>query len=229
MTWVKICGTTNLEDARLSLAEGADALGFVFAPSPRRISPEDARKIIAALPGEAEKVGVFVNQPARLVVDTVRRAGLTAVQLHGDESPVEVRELLMLAKQERISFKVIKGIRMSTVDDSFSWGAGESGMLTAMLLDSGTPIQRGGTGKPFDWDAAAPLVRMLARRNKIVVAGGLEPANVAKALSLFHPWGVDVVSGVEQSKGKKDPVKLKAFFAAVKKAGQREENAEESR
>lgn len=220
MTWIKICGTTNLEDARLSLEAGADALGFIFAPSPRRIAPEDARKIIAALPQQAEKVGIFVNQSPRVVLDTVRRAGLTAVQLHGEETPVEVRELLSLAERDRIGLKVIKGIRMSTIDDSFSWDVAASRMLMAMLLDSGTPIQRGGTGKTFDWDAAAPLVRMLARRSKVVIAGGLNPSNLGRALELFEPWGVDVVSGVEESPGKKSPAKLKEFFAAVRRVEQ---------
>lgn len=221
MTWVKICGTTSLEDARLSLDAGADALGFIFAPSPRRISPEDARRIVAALPPEVEKVGVFVNQPPHVVLDTVRRVGLTAAQLHGEETPADVRELLERARQEGVPLKVIKGIRMGTIDDSFSWDATTAGMLMAMLLDSGTPIQRGGTGKPFNWDDAAPLVRMLRRRSKIVIAGGLKPSNVAKAMELFEPWGVDVVSGVEDSKGKKSPEKLKEFFAAVQQAEQR--------
>jgi phosphoribosylanthranilate isomerase len=222
MTWVKICGNTNLEDARLAAELGANALGFIFAPSPRRISPFEASKITAQIDPKVETIGVFVNQPASVILSTAQRAGITGVQLHGDEDPAAVRNLIALAFREKIQLKVYKAVRMSTIDNSFIWDAESSKMLAGMVLDSGTPIQRGGTGRTFDWNEAAPLVRVLARRSKIIVAGGLNAQNVSKALALFEPFGLDVVTGVEREPGKKDPAKLRAFFEAVHQAAQRQ-------
>jgi phosphoribosylanthranilate isomerase len=128
---------------------------------------------------------------------------------------------MALALREKTPLKVYKAVRMSTIDDGFGWDAEASRMLAGMLLDSGTPIQRGGTGRTFDWNEAAPLVRVLSRRAKVIVAGGLNPQNVGKALELFQPFGLDVVSGVEREPGKKDPAKLRAFFEAVHQAAQR--------
>ncbi len=224
MTWIKICGNTNFEDAKLAADLGADALGFIFAPSPRRISPIEASTITSKLDPKVETVGVFVNQPPSTILKTVQRAGLTAVQLHGDEDPEAVRNLLALAFREKIKLKVYKAVRMSIIDNSFAWDTESSKMLAGMVLDSGTPIQRGGTGREFDWDEAAPLVRVLSRRTKIIIAGGLNPQNAAKALTLFNPFGLDVVSGVEREPGKKDPEKLRAFFEAVHQAELRQEN-----
>ncbi len=220
-TWVKICGNTNLEDAKLAAELGADALGFIFSPSPRRITPIDASRIITQVDPRVETIGVFVNQPASTILATTRRAGLSGVQLHGDEDPKAVATLLSLARREKIELKIYKAVRMSTIDNSFAWDAQASKMLAAMVLDSGTPIQRGGTGRSFDWDEAAPLVRVLSRRTRIVIAGGLNPGNAARALSLFHPFGLDVVSGVERQPGKKDPEKLRAFFETVHQAAQK--------
>ena len=222
MTWIKICGNTNLEDAKLAVELGANALGFIFAPSPRRITPIDASRIISQIDPEIETIGVFVNQPPSVVLATARRAGLSGVQLHGDEDPSSVGTLLALAAREKVELKVYKAVRMSTIDNSFAWDAQSSKMLAGMLLDSGTPIQRGGTGRTFDWDQAAPLVRVLSRRTKIIVAGGLNAQNAPRALSLFNPFGLDVVSGVEREPGKKDPEKLRAFFEAVKQAAQKQ-------
>lgn len=222
MTFIKICGNTNLEDAKIAAELGANALGFIFAPSPRRISPIEASTIIAKLDPKVETVGVFVNQAPSAILKTVQRAGLAAVQLHGDEDPAAVRNLLALAIREKIQLKIYKGVPMSTIDNSFAWDVESSKMLAGMVLDSGTPIQRGGTGRQFNWEEAAPLVRVLARRTKIIIAGGLNPQNAAKALSLFNPFGLDVVSGVERAPGKKDPEKLRAFFEAVQAAAQKQ-------
>lgn len=128
--------------------------------------------------------------------------------------------LRTLAAREKTELKIYKAVHMSTIDNSFAWDAEASKMLAGMLLDSGTPIQRGGTGRQFDWNEAAPLVRMLARRTKIIIAGGLNPQNAAKAIATFEPFGLDVVSGVEHKPGKKDPEKLRAFFEAVQAAAQ---------
>lgn len=223
MTWIKICGNTNLPDAQLAVELGADALGFIFAPSPRRISPIEASTIIAKIDPKIETIGVFVNQPPSVILKAVQRAGLSGVQLHGDEDETSVRNLTALALREKIQLKIYKAVSMRTIDNSFGWHtAGSQAMLAAMVLDSGTPIQRGGTGRNFDWDEAAPLVRVLSRRTKVIIAGGLNPQNAAKALDLFHPFGLDVVSGVEREPGKKDPEKLRAFFEAVQQAAQRQ-------
>ena len=213
--WIKICGNTNLEDAKLAVELGANALGFIFAPSPRRITPIEASRIIQHVDPSIETIGVFVNQPPSVILDSVRRAGLSGVQLHGDEDPQMVGTLLALARRQKTELKIYKAVHMSMIDDSFAWDAEASKMLAGMLLDSGTPIQRGGTGREFDWDEAAPMVRLLSRRAKIIIAGGLNPQNAARALALFQPFGLDVVSGVERSPGKKDPEKLRAFFDAV--------------
>lgn len=220
--WIKICGTTNLQDAQLAAELGADALGFIFAPSPRRITPIEASRIIGKLNPDLETIGVFVNQPPSVILQTAKRAGLSGVQLHGDEDPTQVGTLQTLMRREKIEMKIYKAVPMSTIDDSFAWDGHASKMLAGMVLDSGTPIQRGGTGRNFDWGTAAPLVRTLARRAKVIIAGGLNPQNAAKALALFNPYGLDVVSGVECAPGKKDPEKLRAFFAAVHASAQRQ-------
>jgi len=208
--WVKICGTTNLEDARVAVDAGADALGFIFAPSPRRISPKDAKKIISELPRGVERVGVFVNQKLEIILDTIEKAGLTAVQLHGDEGPSLAREL---AKGVRV-YKAVPVAAAKRGSDEFA------AVTAAIFVDAGSAATRGGTGKTFAWDEAAPFIRLLQRRVKVVIAGGLEPGNVSRAIALFQPWGVDVVSGVEKEPGKKDHEKVRAFVKAAKAAAQ---------
>jgi phosphoribosylanthranilate isomerase len=233
MTWIKICGTTNVDDALASVEAGADALGFVFAPSPRRISPRDAARITAALPASMEKIGVFVNQTVELVLDTVEKAGLTGVQLHGDEDLSFAQRLL---QEARPNLRLLKAVSLREVGEAkgktFAVAAAEgaAAVFSGLLLDSGAQDKRGGTGLAFDWQEAAPMTRLLANKFPLVIAGGLKPENVGKALQIFHPWGVDVVSGVEQAPGKKDPAKLRAFIAAVRGAEpaavpQRQENA----
>jgi phosphoribosylanthranilate isomerase len=229
MTWIKICGTTSLEDALAAVEDGADALGFVFAPSPRRISPRDAARITAALPPAVEKIGVFVNQSVELVLDTVQKAGLTGVQLHGEEDGRYARQL----RKNNERLRVIKAISMREAGEGKGKGLalatqeGVTGVFSALLLDSGSSTKRGGTGATFDWQEAAPMARLLGRKFSLIIAGGLNPDNVAKALRIFQPWGVDVVSGVEQAPGKKDKEKLLAFIAAVRGAAvaQHTENA----
>jgi phosphoribosylanthranilate isomerase len=217
MTWIKICGTTNLEDAQASMEAGADALGFVFAPSPRRISPREAARIIAALPPAVEKIGVFVNQSAGLVLETVRTARLTGVQLHGEEDRKFARQL----REKHDGLRVIKTISRREAGEGSGQALAiatqpDSAGFDALLLDSGGNGKRGGTGAVFDWQQAAPMARLLARKFPLIIAGGLNPDNVGKALRLFQPWGLDVVSGVEESPGKKDANKLQVFVAAVR-------------
>jgi len=207
-TWIKICGTTSLDDALASIDAGADALGFVFAPSPRRIAPEAAREIIAQLPQEIEKVGVFVDEDPAVIRATVTRAGLTAVQLHGNESPAFVQNLFPGPRFLRVSKAVIVKPGFDSQLSSF-FRPGD--LADAILLDSGA-----GSGRAFDWKAARAALN--GSDAKIILAGGLNPGNVKAAILDVSPWGVDVVSGVEREPGRKDPGKLKAFVAAVREA-----------
>lgn len=213
MTWVKICGTTNLDDALLAVDAGADAVGFVFAPSKRRVTATAVAPIVAKLPNHMEKIGVFLNEKPAVIAETVRQAGLTGVQLHGDE-PVEVAEQL----GSITSAKILKGIHAGPDFDAHLLVWSRQPSVSALLLDSGNAQRGGGTGKTFDWKSAAETLKKLNGESRIIVAGGLRPENVAVAISTFHPWGVDVVSGVESEPGKKDPNKVRAFVAAVRGA-----------
>jgi phosphoribosylanthranilate isomerase len=224
--WIKICANTNLEDARAALEAGADALGFVFAPSPRRISPRDAGRITAALPPAVEKIGVFLNQTSELILDTVEKAGLTAVQLHGDEDVAFAQALLRAAALRHCQVKLFKAVAVLGPAGKPSGAALDLGsdktapeIFRALVLDSASSGRRGGTGETFNWPAAAPWVRLLGRKFSIVIAGGLKPDNVGEAIQRFHPWGVDVASGVEREPGKKDHGKLRAFVQAARAAG----------
>lgn len=208
--FVKICGITSEEDALLAVALGADAVGFVFAPSPRQIAVDRAREIVRRLPPEILTVGVFRNDLPRRVVEIVQRAGLKAAQLHGDETAEQTREV---RSQVAVVIKAFAAGHpgLSRLD---SFGA------DAVLVDSSTP----GSGNVFDWSLAedAPL-----SGHRVILAGGLHAGNVAEAISRVSPWGVDVSSGVEREPGLKDPVKLHQFIAAVRQIAPRGEGPDE--
>jgi phosphoribosylanthranilate isomerase len=212
-TWIKICGTTSIEDALASIEAGANALGFVFAPSRRRVSPKQAREIANRLPGNVERVGVFVNESAEAIRATVEQAGLTAVQLHGEETP-EFIAGLFAPQPGGHRARVIKTV---LANDNFAtnWNLFRPNhqLVDFILIDSGS-----GSGKTFDWHATHALIADHGLR--FIIAGGLDPENVGAAIRKFSPWGVDVVSGVEQAPGRKDPEKLKLFVNAVRKAEQ---------
>ena len=211
-TWIKICGTTCLEDALSAMEAGANALGFIFAPSKLQVSPEQAQEIISKLPHAVERIGVFMNSTALEIADVVNKVDLTGIQMHGEESPAEVYSCL--PKNRRDHLRKIKTILVK--DDlrrSFENYEDNTGMVDAWLLDSGA-----GSGRTFDWQIAR--AELDGRQRQFIIAGGLTPENVAEAIRVFHPWGVDVGSGVERETGRKDPKKLKAFIAAVRKAEQ---------
>ena len=213
MTWIKICGTTNLEDALAAVEAGADALGFIFTDSPRRITPEAAREIVANLPDSVQKIGVFVNASRERVHSIVSKVGLTGVQLHGTENEQYVEELCRGwndAKRRRHEVRVIKAVPVRPGFENTLRALSRS--LDLFLLDSGA----GGTGKSFD--AKIALAGLKKAPVRFIVAGGLRPENVSEAIQVLKPWGVDVASGVEKEKGKKDHFKLKAFVAAVRQA-----------
>ena len=217
ITWVKFCATTSLHDAQISVAAGANALGFIFAPSSRRIEVEQAAEIIAALPSEIEKIGVFVNESPERVAEIAARAVLTGVQLHGDEPAAQLAKYRQILAGRRL-------IKTLQARELLANGGGRVLQayldvredIDAILLDSGRPGNRGGTGVPFDWESALPLVQKVRAVLPVIIAGGLTPGNVSRAIRLFNPWGVDVVSGVEQAIGKKDEAKLRSFVAEVR-------------
>ena len=212
-TWIKFCATTCLEDALASIEAGADAVGFVFAPSKRRVTPEQAQAIISRLPSQIERIGIFQNEAAARVRAIAEQTGLTAVQLHGEETAEFANHLFPQSfRGPRIG--VIKTI---VVGDNFAARleavCRDYSGIDSILLDSGA-----GGGRIFDWQKIQPLLHV--RGTRLIVAGGLSPENVGEAISKFSPWGVDVVTGVERGPGRKDPEKLKAFVAAVRKAEQ---------
>jgi phosphoribosylanthranilate isomerase len=214
-TWIKICGTTNLDDALASIDAGADGLGFIFAASPRRITPESAAPIIAALPPHIDKVGVVVNETPRALAALANQTGLTALQLHGDESPEQLREFRRALPGRKI-IKVLQVRELVVGPDILNPFLNVRDSYDSLLLDSGSPTTRGGTGVPFDWNAALPLVERIKPYAPVIIGGGLNPTNVVAAIRLFDPWGVEVVSAVEFAPGKKDPAKLRAFIAAAR-------------
>lgn len=201
---IKICGTTSEEDALLAVAMGANAVGFIFAPSPRQVSVQLVADIVKRLPREdLLTVGVFRDEAPRRVVEAVYSAGLHAAQLHGHETPEETRWV-----RERVPM-VIKALAGGDprVARSADYGA------DVVMLDAPSP----GSGKVFDWAVAGDL----PDGQRLLLAGGLTPANVAAAVAKVRPWGVDVASGVEASPGHKDPMKLKAFIEAARRAEER--------
>ena len=198
--FVKICGITSEEDALLAVAMGADAVGFVFAPSTRQVAPAVARDIARRLPPEVLTVGVFRDEAPQRVVDIVNSAGLRAAQLHGHETADDTKWV-----RGRISI-VIKAFPSGdpALERADDFGA------DAILVDSASP----GSGDVFDWSLAegAPIGR------RVILAGGLTPANVGDAIAKVRPWGVDVSTGVESSPGHKDPVLVREFVRAARAA-----------
>ncbi len=198
--FVKICGITNEDDALLAVAMGADAVGFVFAPSPRQIAAQQVYDITRRLPPEILTVGVFRDEHPKLVVDTVNRAGLKAAQLHGNET---LETVATVAGSVRWVIKAYP---------AGSPKVAQAGALATdlLLLDAPTP----GSGHVFDWSLAGEVPEGM----RLILAGGLDPDNVADAVRAVEPWGVDVSSGVEKSPGKKDAMKVKRFIERAKAA-----------
>lgn len=198
--FVKVCGTTSEEDALLAVAMGADAVGFIFSPSPRQIAPVLAGDIAKRLPSEVLTVGVFRDQSPQRVVEIMEQTGLRAAQLHGRETPEQTTWVRR---------------RVRTVIKAFA--AGDPGVVDAklygadiLLLDAATP----GSGQVFDWR----LAEGVPAGQRLLLAGGLDPENVAEAIAKVNPWGVDAASGLESAPGRKDPRRLRAFIAAAKDA-----------
>jgi phosphoribosylanthranilate isomerase len=201
MTRVKICGITSPEDALVAAEAGADAIGLIFWTASRRaVDLETARVIARALPPFVSVVGVFVDEAPDHVRSVADAVGLSAVQLHGSE---------IVADWARFPLPVLKAMPVEAYADS-PWQTARA----AILLDAHDPVTVGGTGRTVDWDRA----RDIAATRRLVLAGGLTPANVAQAVAHVQPWGVDVASGVERAPGVKDHDKVRAFIAAARAA-----------
>ena len=221
MTWIKICATTSLDDALASVDAGAGALGFILTESPRRIAPEAAAAIIAALPPSIEKIGVVVNQTPDTLERLANDIDLTGLQLQGDEPAEQLPEYRRALGLRKI-IKTLQARELLAAPEVLDQYLRHSKSLDGILLDSGSLAARGGTGQTFDWKAALPLVERIKQHVPVIIAGGLNPANVADAIRLFNPCGVDVVSGVERAPGKKDAAKLRAFVAAARGAADKQ-------
>jgi phosphoribosylanthranilate isomerase len=212
MTEIKICGITRLEDALCAAQSGADALGFIFHPeSPRYCAPERAREIISALPPGIATVGVFVNEEAKRVAQIVEQYGIDLIQLHGDESPKYCRQLPAM--------RLIKAVFPRTATDLAKFSAYE---VRAFLVDFRDAERHGGTGKRADWDLAARI----AKGRPLILAGGLNEANIASALAAVTPCAVDLNSGVEQAPGIKDHERLRRIITLIRKASSSEKGGQ---
>jgi len=217
--WIKICANTSLEDATIAAEAGADAVGFVFAPSPRRVTAEQAAVIVPRLPANIEKIGVFVDASVDEIAATVEAVGLTGVQLHSMVTAEETAKLrarfgpgLRILRVVHFDARAGKLIKKQIAEHA------RNPHVDAVLVDSRTVAAVGGTGAAFDWAIARKTLFQGAKEWKLIAAGGLNPANVAEAIAMLRPWGVDVVSGVESAPGKKDPKKVREFVARARAA-----------
>ncbi|QMV18545.1 phosphoribosylanthranilate isomerase [Granulicella sp. 5B5] len=229
--WTKICANTNVDDARLAAKLGADAVGFVFAPSKRQVTPDEAAEMVARLPAGVEKVGVFATDDPYKVQHGVDVAGLTAVQLHGAYRAEMVQHLV---EECGDGLKIIQTMayELDPVDRQDHDARFEGALrlvfgdkrVWAVLLDAKKAGASGGLGLSFDWERVGKIVRRTRMAfgddaPKVILAGGLRAENVAEAIAAVEPWGVDVASGVEAEPGKKDPARLKAFLETSKGNG----------
>ena len=208
---VKICGITNLEDASIAVELGAGALGFIFAHSPRRITPQKARDIISAVPPFVKTIGVFVNEELAAIREVKDYCGLDLVQLHGNESAALCEELMPYT---------IKALRIKD-ESSLRTVHSYQGKVRALLLDTYMKDKAGGTGKTFDWKLALKIKKL---GMPIMLSGGLESSNIDSAIRTVRPYAVDVSSGVEEHPGKKSYALMKDLMASVNYGQQAKEH-----
>ncbi len=197
---IKVCGLTRAEDVDVAVRHGATAVGFVFWPdSPRAVTADHVATLVARVPSGVHRVGVFVNESVAAIQATVERAGLTHVQLHGDEPASYAAQLSQPL------------MRAMSVEEAFDtdWP-----LSTTLLLDAVDRDRRGGTGQRVNWEAAARV----ARQRPVVLAGGLTPENVEAAIALVGPFGVDVSSGVEDAPGVKNAERVASFLLRARRA-----------
>jgi phosphoribosylanthranilate isomerase len=219
--WVKICGNTNLEDAQLAAELGADAVGFVFAPSRRQVTAAEVARITPHLPEGVECVGVFPALDAKQIAGIAQECGLTTVQLQGGVNLELVRQLDEIFNGQ---VKLIQTVHWQVDADAASAAVvaeqlrqiDADGLVGRVMIDAKVGPDLGGTGVSFDWDAAHATLAAVSTGLKLIVAGGLRAENVGDAIRRLKPWGVDVASGVEQSPGRKSPERLAAFIRAAR-------------
>ncbi len=217
--WIKICGNTRLEDCLHAASSGADAVGFIFAPGKRTVTAEQIAPVVSKLPNALEKIGVFTTADASVIVSTVERAGLTGIQLHREYSRASVHSLRQRLSADGIDARIMQVLMW---DADQVWSAQMTEFLTScrrvsedaladrLLIDTRTRKGTGGTGVTFDWDAVATALDGI--HIPVIIAGGLSPENVAVAVRILHPYGVDVSSGVERAPGVKERAKVEAFI-----------------
>ena len=201
---VKICGITNFEDASLAVLLGADALGFIFARSPRQIAPQKARDIVRKIPPLVKTVGVFVDEQPAAIKEMINYCGLDLVQLHGNESPELCGQLMP---------HTIKAFRIKD-EASLETGRRYCGKARAMLLDTYSEEMAGGTGRTFDWQIAIKIKELGI---PVILAGGLGPSNIEQAIRTVKPYAVDVNSGIEERPGRKNRALMKVLLEKVRR------------
>lgn len=213
--WVKICGNTTLSDARLAVDAGADAVGFVFAPSPRQVTAAQVAEITSGLPASIEKIGVFVDADFAVIANAIESCGLTGAQLHsGGAGDLALR----LRERFGADLRILRVIHFGDDVETQLQAAAEDSAIDGVLVDSRTAGAVGGTGVAYDWQAARATIFAPGRARKLIAAGGLRPENVAQAIAALRPWGVDVSSGVEAAPGRKDAARIHAFVANARAA-----------
>ncbi|MGH9591156.1 MAG: phosphoribosylanthranilate isomerase [Terracidiphilus sp.] len=213
--WIKICGTTSLADAELAVEAGADAVGFVFAPGPRRVNAERVAGIAPRLPESVEKIGVFAESALEEIASAIVGGGLTGVQLHfdaGTELTARLRDRFGKA------LRILRVVRFAAEAPGVAPKLVEDSSADAVLVDTCSKTGGGGTGVSFDWDLAATAIFRHGTERKFIAAGGLNADNVAEAIMKLQPWGVDVASGVESEPGRKDAAKVRALIAHARAA-----------
>jgi phosphoribosylanthranilate isomerase len=222
--WIKLCANTTLDDAILAADSGADAIGFVFARSPRRVTAGQVAAIMPDLPDDLTKIGVFNTQDYEEIVFALRSTGLHGVQLHGELDFVLAEKLrnqfgsgFFLVQTLHWDLNTDPNRAEQRLRDELRAVARHS-HIDAILLDTKTATATGGTGKAFDWQRAQQVLSAESSKLRVILAGGLTPDNVAEAIRTLRPWGVDVASGVEMYPGRKDPARVAAFIAAARAA-----------
>ena len=216
--WIKICAMTNLDDAQAALDAGAHALGFILTASPRQITVRAAAHVSRQLPTRTERIGVVVNEAPNILKELAERIPLTGFQLQGDEPAEQLPEFRRALGVRKI-IKTLQARELLADPVRLDAYLAQHKSYDGILLDSGSAAARGGTGQVFDWRAMLPLVKRIKEVAPVVIAGGLNPQNVAEAVRLFDPCGVDVVSGVEREPGTKDAAKMRAFVTAARGEG----------
>lgn len=225
--WIKLCANTSLADAQLAADACADALGFIFAPSPRRVDAAQVAAITPKLPPDITQVGVFQTGDFDEIAAIIRATGLHGIQLHGNAAALDLGLIDRLRAEFGERQFLIQTLHWSVDQDpaqteqklrSALRTLRTHGAIDAVLLDTKTASASGGTGRAFDWKRAQQVLAAETGKLRIILAGGLKPENVAEAIRTLRPWGVDVTSGVEKRPGEKDPARVAAFVTAARAA-----------